>query len=298
MPPVRVSEPDAVHGVLPESGAPHAAPPTNERRPWYDLGFTFTPRQALILLGLLAVGVAVSFGVDQLVSRFIELDETQIAGWIERFGLLAPLVYVLLLASTIIFTPLPSVPVDIAGGLAFGLLLGTLYTLVGGMLGATVNFYLARRLGRRFVERKLSRQAMEQIDNLAERMGAKIVFLTRLIPLFNFDWVSYAAGLTLISFRVYAIASLLGMLPPVIGIVYVGDVLLTHPGRSALVFTALVVWSAIPPVVFLFWVGVRALYRWVRGPRREQPAAAQPGAASRAPSAARPAGAQKSEVAE
>ena len=236
-----------------------------ERQPWWDLGFSFTPRQALILLGLLAGGVALSYALDWLIARFVHLDEQQIVAWIEDRGALGPIVYILLLASTVIFTPLPSVVVDIAGGLAFGTFFGTIYTLAGGMLGATVNFYVARWLGRHFVERKLGRQAMAQIDGLADRMGGKLIFLTRLIPLFNFDWVSYAAGLTRISFKTYAIASLLGMLLPVIGIVYVGDVKLSHPGRSSLVFTLLVIWSALPVVAFLAWAGVRALLRRARG---------------------------------
>jgi uncharacterized membrane protein YdjX (TVP38/TMEM64 family) len=246
----------------PRTEPDHAA---QERRPWWDLGFNFTPKQALILLGLLAGGVAFSYALDWVIARFVHLDEQQIVGWIEDRGALGPIVYILLLASTIIFTPLPSVVVDIAGGLVFGTFFGTIYTLAGGMLGATVNFYVARWLGRHFVERKLGRQAMAQIDGLAERMGGKLIFLTRLIPLFNFDWVSYAAGLTRISFKTYAIASLLGMLLPVIGIVYVGDVKLSHPGRSSLVFTLLVIWSALPVVTFLAWVGARALFRWARG---------------------------------
>lgn len=246
--------------VTVEDEPPPPAPPS-ERRPWWDLGITFTPRQALILLGLLVVGVAISFAFEWLLGRFVELDAERIEQWISDFGLLAPLVYIALLASTIIFSPLPSVVVDVAGGLAFGLFWGTLYTMAGGMIGATVNFYVARRLGRGYVERKLGAKAMGQVDSMAERMGAKAVFLTRLIPLFNFDWVSYAAGLTRISYRDYAVASAAGMLLPVIGIVYVGDVLLSHPGRSALVFSLLVVWSALPAVAFLAWFA----FKWLRG---------------------------------
>jgi len=252
-------------GTEPETAAAVGAD-AEARRPWWDLGFGFTTRQALVLLGLLIVGVAFSYTLDWVIGRFVHLDEEQIVGWIDDLGVLGPIAYMLLLASTIVFTPLPSVVVDIAGGLAFGTALGTLYTMLGAMLGATVNFYIARRLGRRFVERRLGRQAMAQIDGYAERMGAKLIFLTRLIPLFNFDWVSYAAGLTRISYRAYAIASVLGSLLPAIAISYVGDVKLSDPGRSSLVFTALVVWSALPVVIFLGWVGGRALVRRARGP--------------------------------
>jgi uncharacterized membrane protein YdjX (TVP38/TMEM64 family) len=273
--------------TLPNHSSERTAPPTSapprpagmgtgavslpERRPWYDLGITFTPMQALILLGLLAGGAAFSYALDFVVARFVDLDAEHVERWIEGFGLLAPVVYVGLLASTIIFTPLPSVPVDIAGGLAFGLVLGTLYTLAGAMIGATVNFFLARWLGRGFVERRVGSQAMAQIDAYAERMGARLIFITRLFPLFSFDWVSYAAGLTRMAYRSYALASLLGMVAPVVAIVYVGDVLLTHPGRSAAAFTGLVVWSALPAVAILVWAGGRALHRRARDRGRGRP---------------------------
>jgi uncharacterized membrane protein YdjX (TVP38/TMEM64 family) len=244
--------------------APPSVEVQSKSRPWYDLGLTITPKTAVLLLALLAVGVVFSFAVDFVISRFVHLDEARIAGWIEDFGALGPIAYILLLASTVIFSPLPSVVVNIAGGLAFGTLFGTIFTIAGGMLGATVNFYIARRLGRGFVERRLGERAMSQIDLYADRMGLKLIFLTRLIPLFNFDWVSYAAGLTRIGYRGYAIASVLGMLLPVIGIVYVGDVKLSHPGRSSLVFSILVLWSALPPIAALTWAGARAISRWLR----------------------------------
>jgi uncharacterized membrane protein YdjX (TVP38/TMEM64 family) len=246
-------------------GAPHA--PSAAKRSWYDLGFSFTPRTAWILLGLLALGVVVSYGLDLAVSRVVDIEAERVGRWVNGLGPLAPVAFVLIEAGTVVFTPVPSVPVDIAGGLAFGMMPGTLYVLGGAMIGATVDFYLARWLGRGFVERKLGGRVMEQIDTIAVQMGMKVIFVTRLIPLFNFKWVSYAAGLTRISYRTYATGSVLGTLLPTIGIVYVGDVLLTHPGRSALVFTALVVWSAVPPVAFLLAAGARALHRRLRGGR-------------------------------
>lgn len=250
----------------PTLGSPESLP---QQRRWYDLGLTFTPRTALTLLALLAIGVAFSFVFDLVISRFVQLDEARIVGWIEGFGALGPMIYTLLLAATIVVTPLPSVVVIGAGGLAFGTIAGTVYTVAGGMLGATINFFIARRLGRGFVERRLGDRAMAQIDMYADRMGARLVFLTRLIPLFNFDWVSYAAGLTRMKFESYAIASVLGMLLPVIGMTYVGDVKLSHPGRSSLVFTLLVIWSALPPLAFLIWAGVRAITRRIRRARAE-----------------------------
>lgn len=235
------------------------------RRPWHDLGFSFTARQALMLLGFLVAAVAFSFTLDWVIAKFIHLDEERIRDWIHGFGLLAPLVFTAVYTSTIVFTPVPTLPVDIAAGLAFGVVRGTLFVMAGAMVGATIDFYIARWLGRGVVARKLGPRVMAEIDRYAERMGARLVFLARLFPIFNYKWLSYAAGLTRISYRDYAAATLLGTLLPAIAIVYVGDVRPEHPGRAALVFSALIAWSAVPPVVFLGWAGARALARRLRG---------------------------------
>ncbi len=89
------------------------------------------------------------------------------------------------------------------------------------------------------------------MDQLAEQMGGRAVFLMRLLPAFNFDWVSYAAGLTSMSVRTFAAATFLGMLPPVVAIVAVGDLLVSRPAWSALIFGALFVLWAVP---FLWWL--------------------------------------------
>ena len=248
---------DHPHSAEAESTAPR-------RYPWWDFGLTFTPRRAFALLAFLAVGVAVSTGLDLIVSRFIDFQAEDVDRWIGRFGLLGPVAYILLLIATIVIPPLPSVPVDIAGGLAFGVVLGTAYTLTGAMIGGTVNFYLARWLGRRVLERRLGRHAVAQIDAYMDRMGVRLIVVTRLIPLFDYDLVSYAAGLTRMPFRSYALATLAGVFLPVVAIVYVGDTLLNHPGRSAATFAGLVVWSATPPVIFLVATAIRALSRRLR----------------------------------
>ena len=66
-----------------------------ERRPWYDLGFSFTTRQALILLGFLVLGVAFTFALDWVIDRFVHLSEEQIVGWIDDLGALGPIAFIL-----------------------------------------------------------------------------------------------------------------------------------------------------------------------------------------------------------
>ncbi len=208
-------------------------------------------RQAGWLLVLTLGSIALSLLFDRLVGQFIPLAPTAIRDFIAARGPWGPLVYVAVLALAIVVTPIPSVPLDIAAGLAFGLVWGTIWTMVGALLGAVVAFLLARWLGRRWLARRVSPTTLAQLDAWTERLGGRVLFLARLLPVFNFDWVSYAAGLTSMSLRTFVVATAAGVFLPVVGIVYVGDQLLVHPGRAALVFGGLVLAVVLP---LLYWL--------------------------------------------
>lgn len=210
-----------------------------------------TRRQALTLLALLMGGIVVSLVADRLLGHLVPLQPVALRDWFAGLGAWAAPAYVALMALAIVVTPIPSVPLDIAAGLAFGVFWGTIYTLIGAQLGATICFVLARRFGRGWLERRIGRSAMGHIDRMTERIGAPMLFLMRLLPVFNFDWVSYAAGLTPMSLRTFSAATFAGMLLPVIAIVAVGDALLTNPGQAALIFGGLVLLAVLP---LGFWI--------------------------------------------
>ncbi|MDQ3549365.1 MAG: TVP38/TMEM64 family protein [Chloroflexota bacterium] len=217
-----------------------------------------TRRQAWILLVIALGSVALSFAIDGVLSQFIPLDPASLRDWLDGLGGYAPLIYILLLATAVVVSPIPSVPMDIAAGLAFGLVWGTIYTLIGAEIGALVAFGLARRFGRPWLVRQFQPTTVAQIDRLSDRLGVRGLFLTRLLPVFNFDWVSYAAGLTRMPLRSFAMATLAGMTLPVIGIVAVGDALVTNPSRAALIFGGLLLLVVVP---LLWWAIVPARRR-------------------------------------
>ncbi len=90
-----------------------------------------------------------------------------------------------------------------------------------------------------------------RVDALTDRLGDRAVFLMRLLPAFSFDWLSYAAGLTSMPVRTFAIATFLGTLPPVVAIVAVGDLLTTTPTWSIALFVILALLWAAP---ILWWL--------------------------------------------
>jgi len=209
---------------------------------------------------IIGASLVLGFVWDTLFGRLFPFQPAAIGDWLAKAGPWAPLVYIGAMIVAIIASPIPSVPLDIAAGLTFGLFWGTIYTLIGAEIGAIIAFLIARRLGRPRLARRLSPEAMGHIDDLSARVGLKAIIVMRLLPAFNFDWVSYAAGLTAISLSRFAIATLIGMTPPVIAITAVGSTYADSPVLSITILVVLVVLATGPLMMLM------------RRPRRAAPA--------------------------
>lgn len=146
-------------------------------------------------------------------------DRERLRQAVSGAGAWAPAVFVLLLVVQAVLAPLPAPALAAAGGYLFGTLQGFVLTWLGALLGGVLCFGLSRILGRRFVERSAR---LRGIDRYVEEHGAVVVFVLRLVPLVSFDAISYAAGLTGISFRSFVIATALGMAPGTFVFVYLG----------------------------------------------------------------------------
>ncbi|MFQ5736569.1 MAG: TVP38/TMEM64 family protein [Thermodesulfobacteriota bacterium] len=140
------------------------------------------------------------------------LDQERLKGWIDGFGVWGPLVYMLIYSIAPSFM-MPGLPLTVIGGILFGPLWGTVYVLVGATVGASVAFLIARYMGRGWVEGFVKGGRLEELDEKARKQGWKIVAFTRLIPLFPFNFLNYAFGLTNVRFSHYVIASFIFMAP-------------------------------------------------------------------------------------
>lgn len=216
--------------------------------------------------------VAIAVGFLLLVAAYVvtsevlglsyTIDAEPFRDWVAQWGLWGPLVYIGVLALSVLFAPIPNVPIFIAAGLAWGPVLGTVYSMLGMTLGSALAFGVSRKLGRRHVRRLIGSKAAQRIDRLAETMGGQVIFWARMLPVVNFDLISFVAGLTAISFARFLVASFLGMLVPTAIAVVAGDSL----GRDIRITLGL----------GAFWVAgivTSALYVWHR--RRHLRAAMQ-----------------------
>lgn len=121
------------------------------------------------------------------------------------------------------FIPFPAELVAIANGMVYGPVVGTLITWTGAMLGASVAFCLARTLGRPFVERMVSRNNWQRLDEWAARDGWRVALVSRLIPVIAFNMVNYAAGLTRLTWWEFLWTTGVGILPLTLLMVIMGD---------------------------------------------------------------------------
>jgi uncharacterized membrane protein YdjX (TVP38/TMEM64 family) len=139
-------------------------------------------------------------------------EPARIEDFLESIGPFAPLIYMAVLAATAVIIPIPGPPLFVVAGALFGPFLGTVYAVAGSLAGAVVAFLIARFLGRDLVESLLGKQVVICCE-CSEGLLTKIIFFSRLLPLISFDVVSYGAGLTRMSLRNFALATLLGSIP-------------------------------------------------------------------------------------
>jgi len=119
---------------------------------------------------------------------------------------------------------IPGSLITLGAGSIFGILTGTVAVSIGSTLGACAAFLVGRTLARGWVEDKVAgNPRFRAIDQAVAEQGRKIVFLTRLSPVFPFTLLNYAFGLTKISFWDYALASWIGMMPGTVMYVYLGS---------------------------------------------------------------------------
>jgi len=180
-----------------------------------------TGRRARVLrlvFGLVAIAALV------VLAREAGGSVPAIARWVEGLGVWGPLVFVLVYAAgTVLF--FPGAVMTLVGGALFGVLEGVVVVWSAATLGSGLAFLIARYAARGWVEAQIARsEKFSAVDRAVADSGLKITFLLRLSPVFPFNFLNYALGLTRVTFRDYMLAAV-GMLPGTLLYVYYGRVI-------------------------------------------------------------------------
>jgi uncharacterized membrane protein YdjX (TVP38/TMEM64 family) len=192
---------------------PVAAMPTLETNTAHT-GFRW---KWLLFLGavILLIAAAKYFDVQGLLKQALD--------WVGRLGPWGPAIFTAIyVAATVLL--LPGSVLTLGAGAVFGLVRGTLIASVASTLAATCAFLIGRYLARPVVARRIQgSERFMAIDRAVAAEGWKVVFLTRLSPVFPFTLLNYAFGLTRVKLGHYVVASWIGMIPGTVMYVYVGS---------------------------------------------------------------------------
>lgn len=161
-----------------------------------------------------SVGESAGFNLQQLLLNAL--------AWIEGLGVVGGIAFIgIYIAATIAF--LPGSILTLGAGVVFGVVLGSVYVFIGATLGAIAAFLVGRYLARGWISQKIEgNPKFGAIDKAVAREGLKIVLLTRLSPIFPFNLLNYAFGITGVSLKDYALGSI-GMIPGTVMYVYIGS---------------------------------------------------------------------------
>jgi uncharacterized membrane protein YdjX (TVP38/TMEM64 family) len=219
------------------------------------------------IVALIALIIAAWLWSAQVSELF--RDQATIQAWIASFGAWAPLVSIALNAAQVIAAPIPGQVIGLANGYLFGVWLGTLYSLLGVMLGTGIVLAFTRRWGRPFVVKLIRGEQLEKLDRLVARRGALFFFLIFLLPFLPDDLTCFAIGLTDLPLGQMFVLIAIGRLPGLVVASWVGA---NATNLSVGGWIVLIVGASALALAYVRWSGAieAALMRWIERATRKQ----------------------------
>lgn len=191
--------------------------------------------------------------MKEIFRMFASGDFTVVKEFVASYGIYAGMISFGLMIFQSIAAPLPAFLITFANASLFGWWKGAILSWTSAMVGAALCFFIARILGRDIAEKLTSKAGLAQIDTFFEKYGKNTILICRLLPFVSFDIVSYAAGLTSMSFGSFMIATGIGQLPATIVYSYVGGML---TGGAKLLVSGLMILFALSILVMM----IRKIY--------------------------------------
>lgn len=217
-------------------------------RPWL-LGL-------LIAIAILSIAVVFLMGPNALNPEQFAAMVLQAGGW-------GPVLYMVVIMVSVVVSQIPGAPLAIAAGAVWDPLLAGAYTVIGGFAGALIAYSLGRQIGPPIVQ-ALTGKSVRFSADYGECYIGSLIFLTRLLPIFSFDLVSYGAGIMKVSLPVYTGTTFFGMVPSTLLLTYMGDSLhLSLWSTIALGGVFLSLFIGIPTVMHRYnWLNLQAVVQW------------------------------------
>jgi uncharacterized membrane protein YdjX (TVP38/TMEM64 family) len=220
---------------------------------------------AVLAVAAVVVGAVIYFGLLARAQALLQRALEQI----KQLGPWGPILFILLYIVSCVAL-VPGSVLTMGGGTLFGVVLGSIYVSIAATLGATAAFLIGRYLARDWVTRKIgAHPAFVAIDKSVAEEGWRIVFLTRLCPIFPFFLLNYGYGLTRVSLRDYVLATWLGIIPASTLFVYIGSLARVEGQQAGSVgwaWKGFILITAVVSVAYITKVARRALTKKIGPP--------------------------------
>ncbi|MCG1023694.1 TVP38/TMEM64 family protein [Sutcliffiella horikoshii] len=202
-------------------------------------------RKTIAKLLLLAIVISVLLVINY---RYVSISPSSIREWILGFGVWAPIIYIILytVRPLVLF---PASVLSLGAGLAFGALWGTIYTIIGASSGAVLSFMVARKLGKNLAKTSWKGKAASIQQNM-EKRGFFYILILRLLPIVNFDLISYVAGISKVRFIHFLLGTVLGIIPGTFAFNFLGSSFVEGDYTYLLIAVVVFVLIAIIPIFF------------------------------------------------
>ncbi|MED2972660.1 TVP38/TMEM64 family protein [Fictibacillus sp. B-59209] len=179
--------------------------------------------------------------------RYLNLTPERFRGWILSWGVWAPIVYIALYAFRP-FVLFPSSVFAVTSGLAFGLYWGCLYTYLGSLSGGLMTFLAVKWIGKKSVKKEWKGNYQKIQEGIKQR-GFIYVLILRLLPILNYDLVSYLTAAANVKFKDYAAATAIGIIPGTLAYTYIGASVANTGMKEILISSIIIITLIILPVV-------------------------------------------------
>ncbi len=173
---------------------------------------------------VLIVLVAIFFWRVQILDVISTIgDRDAIAGLLQQYGVLGPVVLFFILGLQVFLAVIPGHAFIVAGGYIYGFVMGTLITQISTVIASQLAFLLARRYGRPLVGRLAPEYVIDRWNKLAQTQGGLFFFFSFILPIFPNDLMCFIAGMSAISPRKFFVANFLGRLPCAVFVTLIGS---------------------------------------------------------------------------
>jgi len=199
------------------------------------------------MIGLLIILLASVLLIEQFGGS------AKLAELVQSAGPWAPVTFILAKALTYVIAPLSGGPIKIIAGALFGFIPGVIYSTLGDLLGATINFWIARLVGREALHRFSSKKTAKKVDEFVAHIETwKTLLFARVVLSGFYDFISYTAGLSKMRYKTFFWVTLVGGIPGSALAVGFGSTIFANTGLFVALIIGVVVLFAVS-----YWINDR-----------------------------------------